>query len=399
MLKQIIEVVKERLISIWFLVVIVMVILPSTFMYEPAIHFALTTVWFIFLFILFWASDSWLTPFRAELGVIILGAISIVKNFMLAGSGFGLMIPLVVLIAARLEEKRSFFYALFFGILTVVLSLFEKSFPMDGRIFLSIAYIGCFIGARGYRKQYEANKVSQQHLKELQKTHEELQQALDEIQEASVNTMQVAVLEERTRIARDIHDELGHSLTSLIVQLHALQYMLQNGPELAQETVKNMLDVAKQGLENIRTSVHTLARDQSSLGLTALRAFFSQTEENTGLSIDFRADEDIHLSQEMTIAFYRVLQEAVTNSLRHSDSTEMQVSIEQRHGNIHLSISDNGTAASTDTVTPGFGLSGMEERVRKVNGTLRYFFREQHGFQIDLTVPYRECGMKGMMQK
>jgi signal transduction histidine kinase len=181
---------------------------------------------------------------------------------------------------------------------------------------------------------------------------------------------------------------LGHSLTSLIVQLHALKYMLQDGPENAQEAVRNMLGVAKQSLEEIRSSVHTLAVDKTSLGLTPLRALLSQAEKHTGLKMELiSSDLDIPLSQEATITFYRILQEALTNSLRHSDAKHIQVIVEQNDDSIFLSIRDDGHITNQETIKPGFGLTGIEERIKKLKGNLTYFVREPHGFQIDVAIP------------
>lgn len=385
---QIAKKIQKRLLTIWFSLLIVLLLIPNSFMRETPLQFTITILLLVCYILLFWASKRKWKPFTIEWVTILLGSISLLKSLVIGGEGFGMMIPLTVFIGFHIEVKRSLAYATFFGVCTILFMYFAQILPIAQIVPFALTYIGCYIGARGFRIQNDAYKTNQSHLEELQKTHAELQEAHHQLQEATVHTLQVAVLEERTRIARDIHDALGHSLTSLIVQLHALKYMLHEGPTNAQEAVHNMLGVAKQSLEEIRSSVHTLAIDKTSLGLTPLRAVLSQAEKHTGVKMELIADElHLQLSQEITFAFYRILQEAVTNVLRHSDAKQIQVLIEHNNDTVHLSIRDDGCITPSTKITPGFGLTGIQERIQKLNGRLTYFVREPHGFQIDVTIP------------
>lgn len=388
MLKMSVKAIQKRLLIIWFSVLIVLALLPDSFMRETPLQFTITIVLFFFYLVVFWISKRNWKPFQFELVAIFLGFASLLKGLWAGSDGFGMMLPLAVFIGFHIEGRRSLAYATFFCTITTLFLYLDEVLKLPHIIPFILTYIGCYIGARGYRIQNEAYKINQSHLEELQKAHTELQEAHGQLQEATIHTLQVAVLEERTRIARDIHDALGHSLTSLIVQLHALKYMLQDGPEHAKEAVHNMLGVAKQSLEEIRTSVHTLAMDKTSLGLTPLRALLSQAEKHTGIKMKLiSSDLEIPLSQELTITLYRILQEAVTNSLRHSDPKEIQVVIEQQGNSLFFSIWDDGSISSHTKIKPGFGLTGIMERIQQLNGTLHYFVREPHGFQLDVKIP------------
>lgn len=400
MLRMSIKAVQKRLLIIWFSVLIVLALLPNSFMRETPIQFFTTMVLFFCYIVLFWASKRNWKPFQIELVSILLGSLSLLKSLLLGGEGFGMMLPMAVFIGFHVEGRRALAYATFFGVCTTLSMYFENILPLVHIIPFILTYIGCYIGARGYRIQNEAYQMNQKHLEELQKAHAELQEAHDQLQEAALHTMQVAVLEERTRIARDIHDALGHSLTSLIVQLQAVRYMLQDGPPLAQEAVRNMLGVAKQSLEEIRSSVHTLAMDKTSLGLTPLRSLLSQAEKHTGVKMELISDDlDVTLSQEATITFYRILQEAVTNSLRHSDAKKIEVVLEHRGNNIFFTIRDDGSITNHSTIKPGFGLTGIQERLQKLNGRFRYFVREPHGFQIDVEIPLTPFTQEGSTRR
>ncbi|MGC5327436.1 sensor histidine kinase [Brevibacillus sp. SYSU BS000544] len=398
MFKLTLHALQKRFLSIWFLILTVLVVLPTSYTMETPLQFSATAFLSIFLLVLFWVPNHFLTSRRTFVSVFFFGILILLKGPLVGGEeAFGMMLPLAVFMGGKMEDKQGMILASFFGLMSAARAFSLDSIPVHSSISFILTFIGCFAGARGYRVQSEAYRTNQLHLEQLQKAHNELQLAHDEIQEGAVNTMQVIVLQERTRIARDMHDALGHSLTSLIVQLRALQYMLkEDGPPLAEKAVKDMLSVAKHSLDEIRNSVHTLAIDSSSIGHTTLRAFLSQTSNNTGLSINFEAETEIHIEKEVLLVFYRVLQEAVTNTLRHSDATLMNVKIKVIDESLLLSIWDNGTFTSDNPFTPGFGIKGMKERVQSIHGTLTCTIREPNGFQIDINVPYQNHDEKGM---
>jgi len=388
LLKGIKEALHKRILIIWFTVLIVLALLPESFMRETPLQFSITIVLFISYIFLFWLpKKNWKSHWN-ELIAVAIGIFSLLKGLLVGGEAYGMMMPLAVFIGYYIGTKRSLLYVTFFALLATLLLIFDEKSGLQHIVPFILTYSGCYIGSRGYRIQNEAYEASQLHVQELQKAHVELQEAHGQLQEAAIDTMQIAVLEERTRIARDIHDALGHSLTSLIVQLHALKYMLHDGPPHAQEAVHNMLGVAKQSLEDIRSSVHTLASDSTWLGLNPLRALVSQVEKHTGLKVDITTNElDTPLPQQITISLYRILQEAITNTLRHSDAKHLQVNVKMLDHAIHLCVMDDGSISRDKEVRPGFGLTGIQERIETLNGTLSYFIREPHGFQLEVTIP------------
>ncbi|MGE5700902.1 MAG: sensor histidine kinase [Clostridia bacterium] len=389
MFERMLDLVKANFTYIWSFVLMLLVWLPNLIFSKTAFEFTMSVALFLCYLLLFLIPQHLLKPLWMWMATLFVGSLTLIKVVTIGPEGYAMILLLAIFIGLRSEGKQSYIMASVFGLLTILLIvLVHKDYI--GAIPFSLAIAGTYSGARGYRIHREAYEKNQQHLIELQQAHEELQEAHREVQEAAVNTMQVAVLEERTRIARDIHDDLGHSLTSLIVQMRALQYMLKNGPSDAQDAVSNMLEVAKKGLDEIRNSVHTLASEHSALGLSPLRAFLSQTEKNTGLTCKLLTpDASITLTKEMTIVFYRTIQEAITNILRHSDAKHVEVIVRKNEDYTFLTIQDDGTISPDDDWSPGFGLSAMTERIRKLHGSLTYFVRKPHGFQIDVMVPNR----------
>ncbi|WP_276353273.1 sensor histidine kinase [Cohnella caldifontis] len=233
------------------------------------------------------------------------------------------------------------------------------------------------------------NRIKRNELFEENKRHlAELQEAYERLQEASADSMRQAVLEERTRIAKDIHDAVGHSLNSLIVQIQALRYMVKENPDRAQETLEAMLGTARQGLQDIRVSVHALADDASFSGVSSLKALLSRMESTSGIRYSFHAElGDEEPAEGAYAVLFKVLQEAVTNVIRHSGATRLEVALSRGSGTTVLRIRDNGTLEPGGEIREGFGFRTMKARLEVLGGSLRYAAAAPNGLEIVAEIP------------
>ncbi|MFC6232933.1 sensor histidine kinase [Paenibacillus allorhizosphaerae] len=236
---------------------------------------------------------------------------------------------------------------------------------------------------------------------ELNKRHlAELQEAYDQLQEASVTSMQYAVLEERARIARDIHDAVGHSLTSLIVQMQAMRYMIKKDPVQAEQSLEEMLSVARQGLQDIRTSVHSLAGDRSIPGVIPLKALLSRMETFASVRYTFHADfNEEEVDAGVYGILFRVLQEAITNIIRHSRAAHVEVILRRESGNLTMRIRDDGMLQSGQIISEGFGLKVMKARLEESGGRLHYSIQEPHGLQLIAEIPAFDPNLRHANEK
>jgi signal transduction histidine kinase len=249
--------------------------------------------------------------------------------------------------------------------------------------FVSFTVISVFfyINVRSRRQRDSMYEQNKRHLVELQEAYAHLQ-------EASVMSMQNAILDERTRIARDIHDAVGHSLTSLIVQMQAMRYMIRKDPAQAEQSLEGMITVARQGLNDIRSSVHALADDRSVSGLLPLTTLLARMESTTEISYSFHTelnDDDATVTD--CALLYSVLQEAITNIIRHSGATHVDVNLYWEAEYVVLRIRDNGSTNTTDTLHEGFGLQMMQARLEERGGRLFYGVVQPHGFEIKAELP------------
>ncbi|WP_433614956.1 sensor histidine kinase [Paenibacillus cellulositrophicus] len=338
-------------------------------------------IWITFTGILL-IRRSWWTVTRAVLAASLISAECLIG--ILWFHEIKMLYFLVILLfawAMRLTASKA--YVPLIIAMVVSAGLYIRFGEKDVFDFLSFVLLGLvlyfFIRSRMERRRI--HELNERHLKELQEAYEQLQ-------DASATAMQYAVLEERARIARDIHDAVGHSLTSLIVQMQALRYMIKQDPVHAGETLEEMLSVARQGLQNIRESVHALAGDLSFSGMTALKSLLIRMEATASISYNFQADiNDEDLPAETYETLFRVLQESVTNVIRHSNATQVEVNLSRENHEITMIIRDNGTLNGEHGINEGFGLKVMRDRLKEKGGSLQYRIPESGGFEIVAALP------------
>lgn len=191
-----------------------------------------------------------------------------------------------------------------------------------------------------------------------------------------------ATLSERNRIAREIHDNVGHLLTRSLLQTGALKVINQD-PSLS-EPLDTLNDTLNTAMTSIRTSVHDL-HDESIDLYHALQEIVSEDE---ALPIQLEYDVEHELPREIKYAFISIVKEAVNNIHKHSNGDFGKVTIREHPGFFLLQIRDNGTLCADPSNSDGIGLSGIRDRVGSFGGTLR--IDTQHGFLINITIANKQ---------
>lgn len=227
----------------------------------------------------------------------------------------------------------------------------------------------------------------------IRRLQAKLQRAL--AQERSLNQQieAMAAIEERNRIAREIHDSLGHSLTALTVQLQAAVSVIQTDPVQAQIFLSQAYQLSKTATQEVRQSVRAIRGDQPaqpSLEATILdlaEGFRQVTGIAPIVQIDLK--KSTSLSESRTI--HRIVQEALTNISKHTQATQVQidlVTIHQVNGDyLCLTIKDNGKGFDRHQHIAGFGLQGMQERVTALAGEFHLTTAPGTGCQIEVRFP------------
>ena len=164
--------------------------------------------------------------------------------------------------------------------------------------------------------------------------------------------------------------------------------MLPGDAEQAAKTVPIMLKIARKAMAEIRLAVREWSDDERGLGLTALRGLASQWAAHASLDLEFCQDDDLSVwPVETSVTLYRILQEALTNVVRHAEATAVTIEVREDQQKIIMTMSDNGTYRDATGFVPGFGTRGMRARAQETGGSCKISQRQPQGMQVQVSLP------------
>lgn len=230
-------------------------------------------------------------------------------------------------------------------------------------------------------------------LRSEQQAQTDLTIAHEQLRQYAFQAEELAAVQERNRIAREIHDSLGHALTALNVQLQTVVLLWQEQPLRAEPFIHQARQLGITAMQEVRKSVQALrqADDIEPLLIESITALINDFCQGSGidarLQINTPSDE-IVVSNLTVKALYRIIQEALTNVYKYAQATTVVVEIEAIAENLRLTIVDDGCGFEPDQVTgSGFGLQGIQERVTAVGGTFGLETEPGRGCRIQVEVP------------
>jgi len=198
----------------------------------------------------------------------------------------------------------------------------------------------------------------------------------------------LATANERNRLARDIHDNLGHYLSAVNMQIEASIAIVESDPERAVTTLRKAQKLAKDGLADIRRSVGALRADptQERPLHEALTRLVEEGQAD-GLAVDYRIEGTIRpCPAEVEMALYRIAQEGLTNIRKHAQATRAILELRYEADNhVRLNVQDNGQGSAQ--AEDGFGLLGIRERVKLLGGKLTVHTARGQGFSLTVEIP------------
>lgn len=274
---------------------------------------------------------------------------------------------------------------IFLYILTfwVALAIKEKSIPLASglgqsygdSIVLFFHFAIITVAFRFYQQYIRLKKA----MKDLDKSKAELQEAYNELE-------QKTALEERQRIAKDIHDTAGHSITTVIMQTEAAKLIIDRNPEEAKSKIVAANLQAKHALEELRNSVHLLSGRQNGETLKgAMERIIAESTDGTGIII--RSDiEEMAVSDKKFRFLCNALKEGISNGLRHGGATAFWTELKKEDKKLRFLLSDNGEGVD-NVQEKGFGLSEMERVAKSLGGTLNIYSERGEGFEIRIELP------------
>ncbi len=255
--------------------------------------------------------------------------------------------------------------------------IFDTVFACLGEIFILIFH---FLLVNFALHVYDSRQRMAKSLQELDESNRKLKEAYDELAE-------VTALQERQRIAREIHDTAGHSITTVIMQTEAAKLIVERDPEEAKRRIIAANLQAKNALEELRQSVHVLAGEAAE---ESLKDSFDRVirESTDGTDVVIRSDvADIVCSSEKKRFLTNTLKEGIANGLRHGHATAFYVELCERDGQISFLLSDNGAGSDVEKMKSGFGLSGMYGGTERFGGKMEISSASGEGLEIRISIP------------
>lgn len=274
------------------------------------------------------------------------------------------------------------------GIITLIISMIKYAYLIYYKFnlsnvsqmlfFLMVNILILVVGAFAQHAR-EENEKKDILYKELLDTHKKLKEYTHELNRLSL-------IEERNKIARDIHDNLGHNMTALIMELQMVDHYLQTDMAKSKNLLNDSLKTARKSLSSIREVVETLRGKPGVPPEKAIRILVEEFSQKTGTQIDLTIEGEIINRHGPNSAIYHILQEGLTNAVRHGKADRIWVSLKYSDQDIKFRIEDNGQGALA--FIEGYGIRGIKERVRDYDG--RVDFTSHQGFLIEGMIRARD---------
>lgn len=222
----------------------------------------------------------------------------------------------------------------------------------------------------------------------LTHTNIELQRANEELKEYAVMKEKMGETKERNRLAREIHDTLGHTLTGISVGLDACLTTIEVNPVATKKQLEIISKVTREGIGEVRRSVNQLRPDAlERLNLaSALEKMIEdmQCVTKADIRLNYKL-KNYPFGEDEETTIYRIVQESITNAIRHGKAEYIEISIEKKEGAIHIQIQDDGRGCNK--IKYGFGTKHMKERIQLLHGEIA--FDGRHGFLVKVVIPIR----------
>lgn len=383
---------SSRMIK-WLVLVLNLFLLVSGWFYEEPyaarkpklLLISLSFLLFSCVIVLINKKQMWQRITSVVMGLLMVGALEYFSKYAMDYFYHTLYLILMIYLLVYYPKREG----LILGVITTAVSFFKFIElliiqPNIGNlsvfIFYGVIQILILIIAIIARNYFEEGQKTKEIYLKLLDTYKQLEDSTQEIQRLSME-------KERTKIARDLHDTLGHDLTGLIMQIEMSSRMISQekyagGLEIL-ETAKTS---SRESLTRVRQIVQALKSGEAERrSIESVKAICSTFSEKTGTDIQVEVIGKHSISPEIGIAVYRLVQESLTNAVRHGKASGVEVQIAFKEEEVLVIIKDNGKGCNK--LVEGNGISGMRHRVVKLDGELTVSGFSD-GFMIKAEIPY-----------
>lgn len=213
---------------------------------------------------------------------------------------------------------------------------------------------------------------------EIEKTHNDLLKAYNKLEEYTI-------IKERSKIGRQMHDSVGHTLTTALVELEVSKMLHEKNDELAKEKMTLAIDQVRKGLKDLRRSVKALKENIDYIN--EINELINNTIKHTDINIKVYMDDLNGVKNNILGCVYRIIQEGLTNGIKHGKANAFIIRVTTENDILNIYLEDNGKGVTV--LKKGFGINTMEERVEELSGKIEFDYSFQAGFAIFATIPLK----------
>lgn len=286
-----------------------------------------------------------------------------------------------------LERLSAFLVSL--GALGIYVAQLVRSggFSVQNMLLLSVGLLFVWGFQRLMLEQHQVEVQNYQLIDEC----ERLAKQVTDMEVSAATMKEVYTLKERNRISRDIHDSVGHRLSTIIIQLGAIIKLSEQSNPLIERMGHELREFAVEGLQEVRKVVHDLepqSLEEYSL-VMMFEELFEQTRKHSSLTIHFRHNiATLQLESPSKVTLYRMMQEFLTNAMQHGHAQVVRVTLMRENDLLILTLQDDGCGAHGIQLKGG--LKSNKVRIESLGGTFQAETSRQQGYCVRVTLPYRE---------
>lgn len=293
-----------------------------------------------------------------------------------------IFIPAAIDVVYRFEKYMSLLYISFI----MIYILFTNS--LEQLAFFIIEIMPIILLGQDVRGEVSKKRTAQDLYDELRMKDEELRVANDELKDYAATLEEVTLLRERNRISREIHDNVGHALSAIRIQLGAIEVIAKKDGEKASLMASNLSKFTEKSLNDVRMVVRDMKPREfyEYEGIIAISEMIKNFEKMTGVSVKLAVSKKVwKMNSDEVMTIYRITQEFLSNSLRHGKATEVKIFMNFLEDCLRVQYKNNGEGASD--IKEGTGLSGIRERLSVFGGSMKYYTDKDEGFELIINMP------------
>ncbi|NOU75943.1 hypothetical protein GC098_32135 [Paenibacillus sp. LMG 31458] len=231
-----------------------------------------------------------------------------------------------------------------------------------------------------------SNEKTEKLLAENQRQYHLIHEQNNALEQYANQIEQLTLLEERNRMARELHDTVGHTFTSVIMGMDAVSYLIETVPDKAKEKLDVLRSVTRNGLEEVRRSIHQMVPEGDMLLSQQLTRLANEFALHTGTQIRFTTvGDEFDIPKQTKLSLIRCLQESLTNAKRHGRASTVEVTLTYSDDLVDIRIEDDGVG--TEQLKVGFGINAMQERIFALQGTLQVSSTIGQGTVVHCSIP------------